>query len=264
LFFAERKGVSYHFLILKLDREKRKYIRIFYKIYLYIEFHYRTSKILSYSFLFRKKEFKDKSHIYTMYSKPFNDKLNEELNSLSYLREKSIKSLIKTYETLLNKFNKPLITKRTYFLCLCIGYTPLFRDEIHNKLNVQYQKDYGRDFNKFMDDDNNYKQQELIRELIKTYKSKIEQILNKLKCKSESFNTYMCECGKNILKHNKNRHLKTTYHLNFVNGIIKENTFKCKCGIEVLNKNKHSHLLTKRHNNWELCNNNIELIINEL
>ena len=193
------------------------------------------------------------------YTKTFNIELDCDLQRIKKSRFSTLSSFIKIYKILLNRFEKPLIKKTTYFLCLYTGYSLLFRNEIINKLNVQYQKDYGRDFNYLMDDDNYYQQQDLIRELIKTYKPKIEQILNEAILRYNTFNRYICECGKDVRKDSKNKHLKSTYHLNFINGIIKEDTFKCECGIEVLNKNKNNHFNTNKHKLWEIDNRNDDI-----
>jgi hypothetical protein len=193
------------------------------------------------------------------YTKTFNIKLDCDLQRIKKSRFSTLSSFIKTYEILIKKFEKPLITKNTYSICLYTGYGFPFRTEILNKLNVQYQKDYGRDFNYLMDDDNYCEQQDLIRELIKTYKPKVEQILNEAILRYNTFNRYICECGKDVRKDSKNKHLKSKHHFNFINGIIKEDTFKCECGIEVLNKNKNNHFNTHKHKLWEIDNRNDDI-----
>ena len=64
---------------------------------------------------------------------------------------------------------------------------------------------------------------------------------------------YACECGSFVVISHKSHHLKTKFHLDFVNHIVKEKKqekpthYACECGSSVLITNKSHHLKTQLH-----------------
>ena len=70
---------------------------------------------------------------------------------------------------------------------------------------------------------------------------------------------FECDCGSKVLMSNKSYHLKSIFHLNFVNKIPQkpkaETTLECGCGKTFSIKNKTHHNKTQYHLDWiNICN----------